>query len=42
LYSGDIDKVIWNVNDANEKSHKVNEIYKYVVKDDGKYVVTAK
>ena len=42
LYSGDLDKIAWNVNDDKEKVLRLNEKFKTTVKNDGKYVVTAK
>ncbi|MBO7505654.1 hypothetical protein J6T66_06115 [bacterium] len=42
LYSGDIDKISWDVNDSEEKTQKVGEKYKFTVKEDGLYVVNAK
>ena len=42
LYSGDLDIISWSVNSQWEKSQKVTEIFKSVIQEDGKYVVTAK
>ena len=42
LYSWDLDRIVWNVNDESEKNNKVNEKFKVVIKEDGKYIVTAK
>ena len=42
LYSGDIDRISWDVNNAEEKSQKVWEKYKFTVKEDWLYVVNAK
>ena len=42
LYSGNIDKITWNVNDSDEKTLKVGEKYTFTVEENGVYVVNAK
>jgi hypothetical protein len=42
LYSGNIDKITWDVNESEEKTLKVSEKYKFTVEEDGLYVVNAK
>ena len=42
LYSGDLNRIVWNVNNWNEKSYKVSEKYNVIVENDGIYYVTAK
>ena len=42
LYSGDLDKISWQINDEKEKSQKLTESFKVTIKENGRYVVTAK
>ena len=42
LYSGDMDKIQWSVNAQWEKTQKLTEDFKVTVKEDGRYVVTAR
>ena len=42
LYSWDFDRILWSINNQNEKSQKLTEWFKVTVKEKGRYVVTAK
>ena len=42
LYSGDLDRISWDVNGEWEKLQKLTETFKTTVKENGRYVVTAK
>ena len=42
LYSWDLDKISWNINNQKEETHKLTENFNVTIKENGKYVVTAK
>ena len=42
LYAWDLDRISWNINDQWEKSQTLTENFKVTIKENGKYVVTAK
>ena len=42
LYAWDLDRISWDVNDQQEKYQKLTEKFNVTLKENGKYVVTAK
>jgi hypothetical protein len=37
-----LDRISWSINNQREESHKATENFSVTIKEDGKYVVTAK